>query len=237
MKRYYRRLTTFPEGINRLESEVCRVADGSGVVTEDQIARWVDELFLDGGMKAIVGYIILRYGAWEAAMNVGRDNRFRSSFRAVWALEWAYEQAADIRVGRGGRGAREAHEQAGAERAENLPEWFFDRMVDDFTASSNDSLHRIYGKMICDRMRFGGIRPSDRQAERLAECCFDLVILPGSGVAVQIWALEILAELAPRLDWVARELPDTLRHISVAGDCSPGMRVATREILRRLGSV
>jgi hypothetical protein len=212
MKRYYKRLTRFPEGIDRLDAEVRRDADGRGVVTAEQIARRVDELFLDGGMKALVGYIILRHGAWEAAMKVGRDDSSKTSFRAVWALEWAYEQSAP----------------------DELPEWFFDRLVDDFIATTNGSLHRIYAKMICDRMRFCGARPTDTQAERLAERCFDLVITPATKVATRFWTLEILAELSPRLDWVARELPDTLRHISESPDCTPGLRVATREILKRL---
>jgi hypothetical protein len=139
----------------------------------------------------------------------------------AWALEWAYEQAGD----------------------DDLPEWFFDRMVDDLCASANGSLHRIYAKMVCDRMRFGGVVPTGVQAERLAEKCFDVVIDPATRTAVKFWCLEILAELAglapraefaPRLDWVAEELPDTLRRISEAPDCSPGLRVATREILKRL---
>lgn len=210
-------------------------------VTERQIARWVDELFLDGGMKATVGYIILRYGAWEAAMNVGMNSSHRPGpdsaakqrtgkgeednvaspewskigFRASWALEWAYEQAEES----------------------DLPEWFFDRLANDFTTTHNGSLHRIYAKIICDRMRFGSVRPTDAQAEKLAEKCFDLVIGPRTKTAVRFWCLEILAELAPRLDWVAGELPETLRLISEAADCSPGMRVATREILKRLKAV
>jgi hypothetical protein len=206
-KRYYRRHKGFPEGIDRLAGEV------RGPVTEEQIERWVEELFrpLHGGMKAVVGYVILRYDAWEAAMNVGLDGEGKAAFRATWALEWAYEWA----------------------DPNDLPEWFFDRLADDFARSPNGSLHRVYAKMLCDRMRFGGVRPTSEQAERLAERCFDLVIDRRTKTAVTFWCLEILAELAPRVDWVAGELPATLRHISEAPDCTPGMRVATRELLRR----
>ncbi len=264
-KRYYKRLARFPDNIDLLEAEVGFSADGTPVVTEAQIARWVEDLFLGGGMKAVVGYIILKYGAWEQAMDLAhrqsdpccrkaveascdeddvrsraeqtaqsrggsRENARHGSresakdaplspqkhgFRAAWALEWAYEQAEE----------------------RDIPEWFFDRLVDDFCASTNGSLHRIYAKMICDRMRFGNMCPTDAQAERLAERCFDLVIDPQTKTALKFWCLEILAELAPRIDWVAAELTDTLRHISEAPDCSPGMKVATREILKRLSNV
>ncbi len=218
-KRYYKRLVRFPDGIDRLESGVRLPVD------EEQIGRWVDELFLGGGMKAMVGYMILKYGAWEAAMNVGATtvrgqggvkyappSPQTTAFRASWALEWAYEQS----------------------EPGDLPEWFFDRLIDDFTASSNGSLHRIYAKIICDMMRFGGAKLTDGQAERLAEKCFDLVIATPTKGAAKFWCLKILSELAPRLDWVAEELPETLRRISAAPDCTPGLRVATREILKRL---
>lgn len=205
-KRYYRRLKNFPEGTDRLEAEV-RLP-----VTGEQLQRWSNELFPGGGMKAVVGYVILRHGAWKEAMDAARNGDIRSAFRVAWALEWAYEQTGE----------------------EDIPEWFFERVVNDFCTSSNGSLHRIYAKIAYDRMRFGGVRPTEAQAERLAEKCFDLVIDPRARTAVRFWCLEILSELAPRLDWVARELPETVRHISEALDCSPGMRVATREILRLL---
>ncbi len=218
-KRYYKRLSRFPEGIDRLESEVRLPVDG------EQIGRWVDELFLGGGMKAMVGYMILKYGAWEEAMNLSANTICNSGgvkyappspqttgFRAAWALEWAYEQS----------------------EPGDLPEWFFDRLADDFTASSNGSLHRIYAKIICDMMRFGSVRPTDNQAERLAEKCFDLVFAYSTKGAAKFWCLEILSDLSTRMDWVAEELPETLRRISAAPDCTPGLRVATREILKRL---
>jgi hypothetical protein len=189
-------------------------------VTEEQIERWVEELFLGGsrnadcGMKAMVGYVILKYGAWEQAMNAGMSSEAKTAFRATWALEWAYEYAGP----------------------DGLPPWLFDRMVSDFAASTNGSLHRVYAKMLCDRMRFGGVRPDDAQAGMLAEKCFDLVIDPTVKTSVRFWCLEILSELAPRIDWVAEELPAIVMRISEAPDCPPGMRVVTRGILGRAGT-
>ncbi len=233
-KRYYKRLVRFPEGVDRLDAEV-RLP-----VTQEQIGQWVDDLFPGGGMKAMVGYIILKYGAWEQAMDAAQSGASTTTFRAAWAMEWAYEQA----------------------ESGDVPEWFFDRVTGDFCASGNGSLQRIYAKMICDMMRFGdgrnvsstearrsaagrrgkvegdnadcGTRPTGGQAESLAEKCFDLVIAPGTKTALKFWCLEIICELSPRLDWVAEELPATLLRISEAPDCTPGLRVATREILKRL---
>jgi hypothetical protein len=145
-------------------------------------------------------------------MNASLCDDPKIGFRAAWGVEWAYEQAGP----------------------EQLPEWFFDRLTDDFIATPNGSLHRIYGKMICDGLRFGGFSLADTLAERLAEKCFDLAITPATKTAVMFWCLEILTELAPHLRWVAEELPATVRRISEAPTCSPGLRVATREILKRL---
>lgn len=206
-KRYYRPLKSFPEGTDRLESAV------QPPVTEERLAGLLDEYFRCGNMKAAVGYLILRYGLWEEAMNLGRDSRQRTGFRATWALEWAYEQSGD-----------------------RLPEWFAGRMADDFAASDNGSLHRVYAKMLCDMMRFGGFRPDDAQAHRLAERCFDLLIGSKTKGAVQFWCMEILYELSPRIDWIAEALEDTVLRISESPGCQPGMASACRDILRRLNS-
>lgn len=162
-------------------------------------------------MKAVVGYLILRYGLWEQAMNLGCDASQRTGFRATWALEWAYEQSEG-----------------------QLPEWFPSRMTDDFAASDNGSLHRVYGKMLCDMMRFGDFRPTDAQARQLAEKCFDLLIGTQTKCAVQFWCMEILYELSPRIDWIAEALEDTARRISESPACSPGMTSACRDMLKRL---
>ncbi len=205
-KRYYRKLARFPEGIDRLEAEVRLPVD------EEQLERLLDYTFYAGDMKPTVGYLILKHGLWDEAMNIGRYGERRIAFRATWVLEWAYEQSAP----------------------DELPEWFADRMTDDFAASDNGSLHRVYAKMLCDMKRFGNYRPADGQAERLAEKCFELAIDPRTKTAVMFWCLEVLSELAPRLDWVAEELEETVRRISESPECTPGMAVACREILKRL---
>lgn len=204
-KRYYRKLAKFPDGIDRLESEVRLPID------EEQIIGFLETYFRGGNMKPMVGYLILKYGLWEEAMNLGMTDSRQIAFRATWALEWAYSQSYD-----------------------DLPEWFADRMVDDFVASRNGSLHRVYSKMLCDMMRFGGFRPTDGQADRLAEKCFDLAIGPQTRGAVKFWCLDTLCELAPRIDWIPDALEGLLQRISEEPDCPPGMRVACREIGKRL---
>lgn len=206
-KRYYKRLSQFPEGTDRLENEVRLPID------EDQIVRLLEEYFPGGNMKPMVGYIILRYGLWEEAMNIGMTAPQRIAFRATWALEWAYEQSLG-----------------------QLPEWFFDRMADDFAASRNGSLHRVYAKMLADQMVFEGIRPTETQAEKLAEKSFELLIDPKTRGAVKAWCLEILFALRLRLDWIAEPMEDIVQRLSEAPDCSPGMRVWCRELSKRLKS-
>ncbi len=207
-KRYYKKLAKFPEGTDRLEAEVRLPVD------EEQIEGLLDYRFYSGDMKPTVGYLILKHGLWEEAMNIGRHGRRQIVFRATWALEWAYEQSSP----------------------EELPEWFADRMLDYFAASDNGSLHRVYAKMLCDQMRFRDFRPTDGQVERLAEKCFELATNVQTKTAVTFWCLEVLSELAPRIDWVAEELEETVRRISESPDCTPGMTVACREIIKRLQS-
>lgn len=78
-KRYYKCLEHFPEGTERLDVEV------RPPVTGEQLERWANELFPGGGMKSIVGYVILRYGAWEEAMDVTRRGDPKSAFRVACA--------------------------------------------------------------------------------------------------------------------------------------------------------
>jgi hypothetical protein len=205
-KRYYKRLSRFPEGTDRLESEVCLP------VTEEQLCRFLDENFIGGQMKPAVGYLILKHGLWEQAMNIGIHTEHHLAFRASWALEWAYEQCPEGQ----------------------LPEWFADRMTGDFVVSTNGSLHRVYAKMVLDRMRFGAFAPTDTQAELLAEKCFDLLINPKTRGAVRMWCMEILTDLSPRADWIADSLEATAHNISQQPDCSPGMSMACRRVIQQL---
>jgi hypothetical protein len=206
-KRYYKRLLHLPEGTDRLESEVTLP------VTEEQLCRFLDENFIGGGMKPAVGHLILKYGLWSEAMNIGMSAEHHLAFRASWALEWAYEQCSP----------------------EVLPAWFANRMTADFVASTNGSLHRVYAKMILDQMRFGGHIPPEAQVESLAEKCFDLLINPSTRGAVRMWCMEILSELAPRTDWIADALTATALTISQQPDCPPGISMACRRVLQKQG--
>jgi hypothetical protein len=143
-------------------------------------------------------------------MNIGMSAEHHLAFRASWAVEWAYEQCPEG----------------------ELPVWFAERMTSDFVASTNGSLHRVYAKMLLDRMRFGGFTPTDTQVESLAEKCFDLLINPKTRGAVQMWCMEILTELSPRADWIAEALIETARTISQHPDCPPGMSMACRRVLK-----
>jgi hypothetical protein len=204
-KRYYRRLLQLPEGIDRLENEVTLP------VTEEQLCRFLADNFIGGGMKPAVGYLILKHGLWSEAMNIGMGSDHQIAFRSTWALEWAYEQCPEG----------------------ELPLWFAKRMIADFIASDNGSLHRVYAKMLLDRMRFGGFTPTDNQVEQLSEKCFDLLIEPKTRGAVRMWCMEILADLAPRTDWIADSLEATARNLSQQSDCPPGIVMACRRILSR----
>ncbi len=159
------------------------------------------------------GEIIRREGLWEAAMDIaaagGRSGReSQAGFRAAWSLEAAYFSD------------REAFRP------------YAERFLGDFTQVRNPSVHRHYAKMLYDMMKRGLVDLQGTQAGRIAEFCFDLLIGPGVRVAVKGWSTEILVLLAPKVDWVAENLEETLRHQMAGG--SPAMIVSTRRAIARL---
>ncbi len=170
-------------------------------------------------MNATAGSLIVEENLWDEAMALARrgsnggGNRNggdKIAFRASWALEWAYNMAP---------------EQIEARWA---------RFFEDFLSSRNDSVHRVYSKMVCDMMRRGTVALSDDDAERLAEKCFDLLISADTAVAVKVWQIEILSDLAARIDWVGETLTETVRTMSESPDCLPAMAAHARHYFKKL---
>lgn len=79
----------------------------------------------------------------------------------------------------------------------------------------------------------GMLHPDMTQAEQIAEKTFDLLIAPATKTAVKVWCMEILFCLAPRLDWVAEQLRDTVQQI-LESTSSRGLANRAGKILKRI---
>lgn len=162
--------------ISQLEHSVS-AREASGIapgerITVDMLENVLSSGMLTRKMNTVMGSLIVEENLWDEAMMLARNGDERTAFRASWGLEWAYNQ-----------------EPEQLESRWNL-------LFEDFLASSNDSVHRVYSKMICDMLRRGAVTLSDDDAVRLAEKCFDLLIKPETAVAVKVWQIELLADLA-----------------------------------------
>ncbi len=189
--------------------EVFGVADGVKVTCD-----MLENMLLSGGltkkMNTTAGSLIVEENLWDEAMALARSGDDRLAFRASWGLEWAYTMMPEEIVARWGQ--------------------FFE----DFLASRNDSVHRVYSKMICDMMRRRAIALSADEASHLAEKCFDLLINPDTAIAVKVWQIEILHELSPRIGWIGEHLTETVRTLSESPDCTPAMAAHARHYFRKL---
>lgn len=164
---------------------------------------------IHGEMNSIYGEVIARDDLWEFALGLAFDEKPQVAFRSSWALEWAYFND------------REAFRP-------HIPHF-----IDNFVRAQNSSVHRHYTKMLHDMLTRGLVVPDGATADALAEKAFDLLIAPETRTAVTVWAMEILYELAPRIGWVAEELPLTIRRI-LESDPSPGTANRARKVLKRM---
>ena len=161
------------------------------------------------GMNSRYGAVIVEGGLWQAALDLAFHPDPRAAFRASWALEWAYFHHKD----------------------EFTP--YIPAFLDNFCRADNGSVHRHYAKILFDMMKRGIVTLDEERGQQVAEKSFDLLIDPGTKVAVKVWAMEILLLLSVRLAWVEESLADVVRQ-QLAGEHSAGMANRGRKILKRL---
>ena len=101
-----------------------------------------------------------------------------------------------------------------------------DTFIETFPLAKNRSAHRHFGKMMTILLRTKRLILNLEQAEAIAETAALWLADPKSRVAVQIWALEILALLAQQVEWVTEVLPDAIGMLSLHP--TPAMKVRLR---------
>ena len=94
-----------------------------------------------------------------------------------------------------------------------------------FPAITNGSMRRHFAK-ICFLAIKEGNRPQNLEA--IATTCADWIIDPKTRVAVKVWALDILAELAKTEQWIKELLPEVIASLSL--NPSAGMTVRLRRL-------
>ncbi|MCL2739408.1 MAG: hypothetical protein FWE30_08195 [Bacteroidales bacterium] len=129
--------------------------------------------------------------------------RARIAFRAAYALEYAFFM-----------------------NQERFVTTYIDRFIESFPKAKNPSAQRHFGKIMATLLRAKPLFLTPEQADAVAEAAASWLVHPKSKVAVQIWALEILTALAPRVEWVAEMLPDAIGLLSL--NPTPAMKVRLR---------
>lgn len=161
-------------------------------------------------MNAVVGSLIAEEGLWEPALDLAMSDDAQTAFRASWALEWAYATNMDYF------------------------ERFIPRFFEDYLSATNESVNRVYSKMVCDMMRRGALTLTDEQALAVAEKAFDLLVNPGTAVAVKVWQIELLSDLSGHIDWIEENLTEIVRAMSEKPDCTPAEAAHARHYFREL---
>lgn len=195
--------------------ELGHVREAVGLTSEEPITiETLKDLLLAGGltkrMNRTFGTLIQEEGLWDEALELARYDDPRVAFRASWALEWAY--------------------MIQPEEIERRFQFF----LRDFLTFHNESVQRVYSKMLCDMTRRGSIVLSGDQAAALAEKSFDLLTDPDRAVAVRVWQIELLFDLMPRFGWVEENLTAVVRGLSEHPDCTPAIAAHTRSYFRRI---
>jgi len=102
---------------------------------------------------------------------------------------------------------------------------FLNQFFEVFPTVTNPSMRRHFAK-ICFFALKQGYRPNN--IESIATACADWIIDIKTRVAVKVWALDILIELAKINNWIKELLPEVIASLSV--NPSAGMMVRLRKI-------
>lgn len=193
----------------------CPARKELGIAADETIdAETLRDLLHAGGltqkMNTVVGSLISEEDLWEAALDLAISDNAQTAFRASWALEWAYATNHDYF------------------------ERFIPRFFTDYLNAMNESVNRVYSKMVCDMTRRGALTLTDGQALMVAEKAFDLLVNPETAVAVKVWQIELLSDLSGRIDWIEENLTEIVRAMSEKPDCTPAEAAHARHYFREL---
>lgn len=186
-----------------------------GLSIEDSITTdtFRDLLLANGltkSMNRVIGQLILEENLWDDALQLSRSGEPQVAFRASWALEWAYI-------------ADNSQIEARA-----------DTFIEDLLDSSNQSVQRVYSKMVCDMLRRGSVVLTDNKATDIVDKCFSLLTDDNTPVAVKVWQIELLCDFTTRFDWIEENLTAIVRNLSEHPDCSPAMAAHSRRYLQKI---
>lgn len=163
-------------------------------------------------MGEFYGGLIVKHGLWEAAIGLASHPDPKIAFRSSWALEKAYA----------------SHKKYFADN-------FSGTFIGQYLKSGNGSVDRSYSKILCDMLRRKLIEPGTETLDKIAVKAFDLLIGPDTKVAVKVWAMEILFDLAGRFAWIDEHLEDVVRGELGKESSTPAMSNHGRKLLRRIG--
>jgi hypothetical protein len=161
------------------------------------------------GMNERAGRIILDNNLIECALGLAMHPDPRAAFRSSWALDWAYFH----------------------DREAILPH--AERLIDTFIEATNGSVHRQYSKIIYDMYHTRIVAVDGIRLARIAEKAFDLLIDTSTRTAVKVWCMELLFDIAPRVEWVGEQLGLTLRQM-MESEPSRGLANRAAKVLKRM---
>lgn len=166
---------------------------------------------LGPSMGKLYGQLIVRHNLWETAIRLSQHADPKIAFRSSWALANAYEKNRAYFAGD-----------------------FSHEFLETYLESTNGSVQRSFSKILCDMLRRKLISPDIETQEKIAEKTFGLLIDTETKVAVKVWAMEILFDMAPEFDWVNEYLEDVIR-TELQRECpAPAMISHGKKVLRRL---
>lgn len=181
------------------------------IITEQMLEMLLTTNGLTKQMNKLFGQFIVEENLWTMAMNLAMGDDDKIAFRSSWAVEWAYTIS-----------------------PEHFRHNYSERLILDFINTSNDSVHRVYGKMLYDLIVNDVLTLDDDQVTAIAEKCLDRTINSNTNVAVKVRFMKLLQLLTPRIEWLEATLTDIVRDHSTDPDCTPAMAAYARHYFKWL---
>jgi hypothetical protein len=150
---------------------------------------------------------IVESNLWEEAMTEVRTADAHVAFRTAWQLEKAYKIERTPIVER------------------------FEQFLSDWLVTNNESVKRIYTKMLYDMLLWERVAIDNLQAEKIAERAFTALI-DNCPVGTKMWLIELLTLISKQIDWIEETLTPIVRQFSEDPAATHAIQSITRRYLK-----
>ena len=151
-----------------------------------------------------MGNLILEQNLFGLMMDIICKEKGNIAFRAAWAVEYAFLKRPDSFLN------------------------FVPQFITYFHKTENESVRRLYGKIMYILLSKKWLVPDIDTSESIAETVCHWLIASKAKIGNKIWCLNILQILNPQVKWITEVMENIIAKESISP--TPGIKCAIRKL-------